>query len=415
MMVLCIYNNFFPCDRKPASIVATSSLVVAVASVVLLGIACGLHWGTPAIATLAALTGVCLLIPIFISFCKKIWDRTYVPEEVPVSQRFPHAFGDDFVADFEDTPSQTSLKALYYLVKKDDLSTFKDAIVSYPPDDLYSLCFCSGSLWVDPEDETTTLSKKEKRYHGQTLFHVIISQKDQAKKENFLDALFTHLEDHEVGVHQKFFLSEMLKIQTLSLINLCFDKFNKETIEKILLQALEECNTVWTEAFFQRRSNNKLIKDSISDFRLCEALMKSPLDVQQKNHFLTKVASLRAKTLDTFEMEGYTNFGGYCTNNLTLLHLAIQSGNEEMVQFFVAYKQLIDKPSLLKDDALTPLHCAIILGNLNMVKILLAAGADKTAVLKSGWFLDKRFSTQPITPKMLATGLGHQDIADLLS
>lgn len=416
MPIQCVSNNFFPFDAKPTSIASTSSLVVAVVLAVLLGVACALQWGTPAIASLAVLTGVCLLIPVVISCCKKS-DRDFVQrDDVPLSQRFPDAFVDNDVVAKPGDSLDTYLREMYYLVRKGDLDTFKQEIASRPSDTLYMYCFCMHTFEIDPDDETSTLPK-EKRHQGQSLFDAILLQKDRANKENFLTALLTCIQDHQVEEHRKSIFSELLKIQTGTFINLCFDKLDLDhrTIEALLFQALKEGNTTWVEAYFQRWLKETLFQESIKIHDLCYGLMQSSLSVQQKRDFLTKVASLRAKTLDTFEVEGGRSFpAGIRTFTMSLLHLAIQSGNEEMVQFFAAYKQLVDKPALLGADKLTPLHLAIILGNLNMVKILLDAGADKTATLQSAEYLLKQFPSNPVTPKVLATQLGHLDIANLL-
>lgn len=91
MGIECISNNFFPFDpeKKPTSIVATSSLVVTVVSAILIGVACGLSWGVPAIATLAAMGAVAVIVTLAIVLYKEKGAQKQIP--IP-SRHFPQAF-----------------------------------------------------------------------------------------------------------------------------------------------------------------------------------------------------------------------------------------------------------------------------------------------------------------------------------
>ena len=84
----------------------------------------------------------------------------------------------------------------------------------------------------------------------------------------------------------------------------------------------------------------------------------------------------------------------------TLLHDAIEEGNEELVRMLVEAGADVDAPGWMDE---TPLHAAIEKGNIEIVRILVEAGAD---VNKPGWM--------GTTPLALAIEKGNAEILEIL-
>lgn len=373
-----ISNNFFPFDpeKKPTSIVATSSLVVTVVSAILIGVACGLSWGVPAIATLAAIGVVAVVVTLAIVLCKGKGTQRQLPIS---SQHLSQAFDQTRAIPATATTQESALKQLYTLVKKGDLQAFKQAVALYNAPELFRMVFTLHTITRDPDDQSSTLPHGDGL--GRSLFHIILFQNDQAKKIQLLTMVLERLEDNSFGIHGAA-ASEFLKIRSQDFVSLCAKKFDRVAWDTILDLAWKEPHreNVWIDKFFERWEKEGTFQKA-SDERMCMPLMHSSLNKASKLKYLNKLVAQNGTTLDKFVMFDFEEMGSIshsaiCSN---LLRLAIDAEDIEMVKELAAYKSLINYPVKLgEQQEFTPLHRAVLTGNLEIVKILLAAGADSS-------------------------------------
>jgi len=109
----------------------------------------------------------------------------------------------------------------------------------------------------------------------------------------------------------------------------------------------------------------ELLLQAGAGLHLCDSSNRSALELALENGHLNTLGVLLAQP--NVDVNGITRRGS------ALLHIAAGTGDEEKVKYLLAQQALVD---VLNPNAETPLHWACSLGHLNVVRCLMAHGAD---------------------------------------
>ena len=429
MCIERISNNIFPFNKKPTSIIATSAAVVALVAGILVGIACYMHWGMPAIGSLSAACGLSALVTLVIVFC-----RLPTAEDIRVNYEREHPLPSQLKPSLSIPPQAVRssrhdiiLQQLYTLVQQGDIDTFEKAIQLYSADNCTMMSVNSITIILDDSDTTTSLPLGRDTADGRagrSLFFIIFMLKDQASRVQFLKALLPKIKDHVIslplqsGYKRTSYMTELLKIQdpaTVSLLLAKLDDGIKQILDADLTQEQEEQRFIWIDTLIDTWTSNHL-HEMISTDRLIWFILNSHITTPYRQTYLVEVARQLGSTPQRLTFETWYIGGNRVKCNI--LHLAIVAKQPEIVRI---YLNLWEKPSHIGKCAIPTLLLAVWAENLEIVQILLRdakARPDDLLINKDYWYDTfvkeaRRGSTQ-ITPLMLASMLGREDIANAL-
>lgn len=416
MCISRVSSNLFPCDSKPTSVVATSALVVAVVAGVLVAAAYALHWGTAAMYSLAATSGVGVVIALAIILLRKAEERRLVTP----SESFPEVFSS---INFSQTKTEENgvCLDLYALIKKGDLETFKKAVRLYDQPTLLDLGFRgSHTIVLDGNDRKTTLPTNS----ALTIFVIMLNQPSPLNIQ-FLNAFFESTPDH--SVHPLFndmasYVAWNLKNKTRDVIDILFKKFDFTLQKELCRYALEKNreNLVVVEAFFDRWLIDADLQKSCTDSDLCRYLLESPLTKELKLNYLNLIASHRKVPLDALEVKypWFIKGTDKSFDSCNLLHFAILNAYHDRDWEFIRdlvtqAPTLLEKP-LIEGSGLTLLLLACM-NDMRVISKLLDIKANPNALLKDvTLFSQSRKGATQITPLMIAERTHKKFMVDLL-
>lgn len=102
-------------------------------------------------------------------------------------------------------------------------------------------------------------------------------------------------------------------------------------------------------------------------------------------------------------------------DGITLLHYWVNVGRADIVELLLDHRAGVNLPD---DSRWTALHFAAAKGDLEMVRLLVARGADINAIARSPatrTFLDRLLGRPgKMTPRRAALNAGHSAVADFL-